>query len=58
MIVENKEQLVEFTKHYDSEDSIVIPIFCDDTKHPVETEISLNFSEIELITRERAQEGF
>ena len=25
---------------------------------PVETEISLNFSEIELITRERAQEGF
>ena len=41
MIVENKKQLKEFIKKYKSEDSILIPVFCDDNKHPIETEISV-----------------
>jgi hypothetical protein len=46
VIVENKEQLVDFIKSYNSEDSIVIPIFCDDNKHPVETEASLLYIQL------------
>ena len=41
MIVEDKKQLKEFIKKYKSEDSILIPVFCDDNKHPIETEISV-----------------
>jgi len=41
VIVENKKQLKEFIKKYKSEDSILIPVFCDDNKHPIETEISV-----------------
>jgi hypothetical protein len=46
VIVENKEQLVDFIKGYNSEDSIIIPIFCDDNKHPVETEVSLLYIQL------------
>ena len=46
MIVENKEQLVDFIKSYNSEDSIIIPIFCDDNKHPVKTEVSLLYIQL------------
>ena len=46
MIVENKEQLVDFIKSYNSEDSIIIPIFCDNNKHPVETEASLLYIQL------------
>ena len=46
MIVENKEQLVDFIKGYNSEDSIIIPIFCDDNKHPVNTDISLLYIQL------------
>ncbi len=35
MIVENKIQLSNFIEGYSIEDSIVIPIFCDDNKHTV-----------------------
>ena len=41
MIVENKKQLEEFLKLYNSEDSILVPIPQDSNKHPVSDELSL-----------------
>ena len=41
MIVENKKQLEEFLKFYNSEDSILVPITQDSNKHPVSDELSL-----------------
>ena len=41
MIVENKKQLKEFLKLYNSEDSILVPIPQDSNKHPVSDELSL-----------------
>ena len=41
MIVENKKQLEEFLKFYNSEDSILVPISQDSNKHPVSDELSL-----------------
>ena len=41
MIVENKKQLEEFLKLYNSEDSILVPISQDSNKHPVSDELSL-----------------
>ena len=41
MIVENNEQLEVFKKIYSTEDCIVIPIQCNDTKHSVSDELSL-----------------
>ena len=46
MIVENKIQLSNFIEGYSTEDSIVIPIFCDDNKHPVDTDISLLYVQL------------
>ena len=46
MIVENKIQLSNFIEGYNTEDSIVIPIFCDDNKHPVDTDISLLYVQL------------
>ena len=41
MIVENKKQLEEFLKFYNSEDSILVPITQDSNKHSVSDELSL-----------------
>ena len=41
MIVENKKQLEEFLKLYNSEDSILVPITQDSNKHSVSDELSL-----------------
>ena len=41
MIVENKKQLEEFLKLYNSEDSILVPIPQDSNKHSVSDELSL-----------------
>jgi len=41
VIVENKKQLEEFLKFYNSEDSILVPITQDSNKHPVSDELSL-----------------
>ena len=41
VIVENKSQLQDFLKSYKTEDSILIPIPCDDNKHSVNTKLSL-----------------
>ena len=41
MIVENKKQLEEFLKFYNSEDSILVPISQDSNKHSVSDELSL-----------------
>ena len=46
MIVENKIQLSNFIEGYNTEDSIVIPIFCDDNKHSVDTDISLLYIQL------------
>ena len=41
MILENNEHLEVFKKIYSTEDCIVIPIQCNDTKHSVSDELSL-----------------
>jgi effector-binding domain-containing protein len=41
VIVENKKQLEEFLKLYNSEDSILVPITQDSNKHSVSDELSL-----------------
>ena len=41
MILENSELLEVFKKKYSTEDCIVIPIQCNDTKHSVSDELSL-----------------
>ncbi len=41
MILENNEHLEIFKKEYSTEDCIVIPIQCNDTKHSVSDELSL-----------------
>ena len=46
MIVENKKQLKEFIKSYKSEDSIIIPIPCDNNKHSANTKLSLLYVQL------------
>ena len=46
MIVENKKQLKEFLKYYKSEDSIIIPISCDNSKHSANTKLSLLYVQL------------
>ena len=46
MIVENKKQLKEFIKSYKSEDSIIIPIPCDNSKHSANTKLSLLYVQL------------
>ena len=46
MIVENKKQLKEFLKYYKSEDSIIIPISCDNSKHSANTKLSLLYIQL------------
>ena len=46
MIVENKEKLLEFTKLHDTQESIVIPIFSDDNKQPVQIEVCLLYIQL------------
>jgi len=46
VIVENKIQLSNFIEGYSTEDSIVIPIFCDDNKHSADTDISLLYVQL------------
>ena len=41
VIIENKSQLRRFIKHYKSEDCIIVPISCDDNKHPINDSLSL-----------------
>ena len=41
VIVENNEQLSSFLKIYSKQDSILIPIQCDEHKHSVESDICL-----------------
>ena len=41
VIVENNEQLSSFLKIYSKEDSILIPISSDESKHSVEIDICL-----------------
>jgi hypothetical protein len=41
VIIENKSQLKRFIKHYKSEDCILVPIPCDDNKHPINDSLSL-----------------
>jgi len=40
-IVEKKSQLKRFIKHYKSEDCIIVPVSCDDNKHPMNDTLSL-----------------
>ena len=40
-IIEKKSQLKRFIKHYKSEDCIVVPVSCDDNKHPMNDSLSL-----------------
>ena len=46
MIVENKKQLKEFLKYYKSEDSIILPISCDNSKHTANTKLSLLYVQL------------
>ena len=46
MIIENKKQLKEFIKSYKSEDSIIIPIPCDNNKHSANTKLSLLYVQL------------
>ena len=46
MIVENKKQLKKFIKSYKSEDSIIIPIPCDNNKHSANTKLSLLYVQL------------
>ena len=46
MIIENKKQLKEFIKSYKSEDSIIIPIPCDNNKHSAKTKLSLLYVQL------------
>jgi len=46
VIVENKKQLKEFIKSYKSEDSIIIPIPCDNNKHSANTKLSLLYVQL------------
>jgi len=41
VIIENKSQLRRFIKKYKSEDCIIVPISCDDNKHPINDSLSL-----------------
>ena len=40
-IIEKKSQLKRFIKHYKSEDCIIVPVSCDDNKHPMNDSLSL-----------------
>jgi len=40
-IIEKKSQLKRFIKHYKSEDCILVPVSCDDNKHPMNDSLSL-----------------
>ena len=46
MILENSELLKVFKKIYSTEDCIVIPIQCNDTKHSVSDELSLLYMQM------------
>ncbi len=46
ILVENKKQLKKFIKKYKSEDSILIPISCDNNKHPVDNKLSLLYVQL------------
>jgi hypothetical protein len=46
VIIENKKQLKEFIKSYKSEDSIIIPIPCDNNKHSAKTKLSLLYVQL------------
>ena len=46
-IIENNDDLKVFLKLYKNKDSILIPIFSDENKHPHNTEISLLYVQIE-----------
>ena len=40
-IIEKKSQLKRFIKRYKSEDCIIVPVSCDDNKHPMNDSLSL-----------------
>ena len=46
VLVETKKQLKEFLKLYGSQDSILIPISCDNNKHPVDNKLSLLYVQL------------
>ena len=46
MIIENKNQLSDFLKGYNSQDSIIIPIQNDENKHPIDDGICLLYIQL------------
>ena len=46
MIIENKNQLSDFLKGYNSQDSIIIPIQNDENKHPIDDSICLLYIQL------------